>query len=110
MISFNGNKPMKKTRNFDDALKQRLDAEELKTMKAQAALEREALHLLQRDIASAVSAHMDKSGIGFNELTRRLGVSPTQAAKIRRGEANLTVASIAHIAAFLGKKANLIFS
>jgi transcriptional regulator with XRE-family HTH domain len=98
-----------KIKNFDDALKQRLDAKELKTMKAQALLEQEALRLLRRDIASAIALHMDKTGMGFNELTRKLGVSPTQASKIRRGEANLTVASIAHIAAFLGKKPHLIF-
>lgn len=96
-------------KNFDDHLKKRLDNGELKRLEGKALLEGEALQILQHDIAAAIAKHMEERGMGFNELTRELGVSPTQASKIRKGEANLTVASIAHIAAFLGKKPHLIF-
>jgi len=97
-------------RNFNDHLKERLDQKEIKKLQDQARLEHESLRTLQNDIAAAVAKHMEETGMGFNELTRGLGVSPSQAAKIKKGEANLTFASIAHIAAFLGKKPHLIFN
>lgn len=96
-------------KNFEEHLKQRLDQSELKKLEKQARLESDSLRTLQHDIAVAIAKHMEETGMSFNDLTRGLGVSPTQASKIRKGEANLTVASIAHIAAFLGKKPHLIF-
>lgn len=99
-----------KSKNFEDALKQRLNQTEITVLKTQARLENEALQILRNNIASAIAQHMEETGMGFNELTRKLGISPSQAAKIKKGEANLTVASIAHIAAFLGKKPHLIFT
>lgn len=99
-----------KAKNFRDHLKKRLDQDEIKELEAQAQLEYESLQTLRHDIAAAIAKHVEETGMGFNELTRKLSVSPSQAAKIRKGEANLTVASIAHIAAFLGKKAHLIFN
>lgn len=96
-------------KNFEQHLKRRLDQAEIKKLEKQARLESDSLRTLQHEIADAITKHMEATGIGFNELTRGLGVSPTQASKIRKGEANLTVASIAHIAAFLGKKPHLVF-
>ena len=52
---------------------------------------------------------MAKEHIGFNELVRRLGVSPTQVKKIQNGGSNLTLASIAHISAFLKRRPKLVF-
>ena len=52
---------------------------------------------------------MAKEKIGFNELVKRLGVSPSKVSKIQKGEANLTIASIAHISALLKRKARLVF-
>jgi len=96
-------------KNFNDHLKERLDQSEIKKLQHQAQLEYESLQTLQNDIATAVAKHMNETGIGFNELARGLGVSPSQAAKIKKGEANLTFTSVAHIAAFLGKRPHLIF-
>jgi transcriptional regulator with XRE-family HTH domain len=98
-----------RTKNFKDALEQRLDRNEIKSLQSQAKLEEEAHRLLCEGIATAIKKHMIETGMGFNEITRRLGISPSQTAKIARGDANLTVASIAHIAAFLGKKPHLTF-
>jgi DNA-binding Xre family transcriptional regulator len=99
-----------KAKNFTDHLQQRLDQGEIKKLKKQAELESESLESLKRGIASVLVKHMQETGIGFNELTRGLGISPAQAAKIKKGEANLTFATVAHIAAFLGKKPQLIFN
>lgn len=52
---------------------------------------------------------MAEKNIGFNELVRRLDVSPAQVAKIQKGEANLTLASLAHLAALFNKQPHIIF-
>lgn len=96
-------------KNFNDHLEKRLDQAEIKTLKNQVQLEHESLQTLQQNIADAIERHMKETGMGFNDVTKGLGISPTQVAKIRKGKANLTVASIAHIAAFLGKKPHLSF-
>jgi hypothetical protein len=99
-----------RAKNFEEALTKRLDKEEIKTLETQIKLENQGLKILQHDIASALAKHMEETDMGFNELTRCLGVSPSQTAKILKGNANLTCASLAHIAAFLGKRPRLIFN
>lgn len=99
-----------KLKSFDDYLKTRLDPQEIAQIKKQAKIEFEALKLLQHDVAVAVTKYMEDEGVGFNEMVRRLGISPTQARKIAKGEANLTFSSLAHLAGLLGKKPHLVFS
>jgi DNA-binding Xre family transcriptional regulator len=99
-----------KLMNFRDHLKKRLDKDEIKELEKQAQIEHEALKLLQHDVAAVIAEHMEENGISFNELIRNLGISPTQGAKIKKGEANLTFASLAHIAGYLGKKPHIVFS
>lgn len=97
-----------KTKNFKTYLKKRLDQKEIAEIEKQALLEKLALQSLQEDISGAINEYMSKEEIGFNELVRRLGTSPTQVSKIQKGEANLTIASLAHIFALLGKRPHLI--
>ncbi len=52
---------------------------------------------------------MTEEKIGFNEAVRRLHMTPSQVAKIQKGEANLTLASIAHIGALLKKRPHIVF-
>jgi hypothetical protein len=42
-------------------------------------------------------------------MTKRLNSNPAQLIKIKRGTANLTLASVAHIAALLGQEPSLTF-
>ncbi len=97
-----------KTKNFNEYLKKRLNKKEIADIEQHAKLEYLALKSLQDDIAKAVSKYMEQEKIGFNELVRRLGISPTQVAKIQKGEANLTLASLAHIFALLGRHPHLV--
>ena len=53
---------------------------------------------------------MTQENIGFNELVRRLGISPTQVSKIQKGEANLTLTSIAHIFSLLNRMPHFILT
>jgi transcriptional regulator with XRE-family HTH domain len=96
-----------KTKNFQTYLKTRLDRKEIAEIEEQAQLEMQTLQRLQDDISKAIADYMTKEKIGFNELVRRLGTSPAQVSKIQKGEANLTIASLAHIFALLKKQPHL---
>lgn len=98
-----------KSKKFKDYLEKRLDKDEINELEKQAVIEFEALKVLQDDVSHAVADYMAQEKIGFNELVRRLGVSAAQVSKIQKGEANLTLASLAHIAALLGKRPHLSF-
>ena len=101
---------MAKTKNFQDYLEKRLDKKEIAEIEKMVQLEKQIFHSLQQDIALFIHSFMDEQDIGFNELARRLGQSPTQVVKMQRGEANLTLASIAHIFALLKKQPKIICS
>jgi transcriptional regulator with XRE-family HTH domain len=96
-------------KSFREYLAQRLNQTEIRELEQQANIEVEAIKLLQGDISSAVAKYMAQENIGFNELVRRLGVSTAQAARIQKGEANLTLLSLAHIAALLKRRPHIVF-
>ncbi len=98
-----------KVKNFQVYLETRLSPDEIKEIEAQAAMEYQALKALQEGVARALEAYMKQENIGFNDLVRRLDISPSKLSKIQRGEANLTLASIAHIAALLKRVPELNF-
>jgi predicted transcriptional regulator len=54
--------------------------------------------------------YMKHNKIGFNELARILDSSPSQLAKIQKGEANLRLSSVAHLFALMDKDPKDIFS
>lgn len=93
-----------KVKSFKQYLEKRLDKDEIAEIEKLAELEAEFLKSLQEDISKVVTNYMVGKKIGFNELVRRLNISPTQASKIQSGEANLTLATIAHIFALLRVK------
>lgn len=98
-----------KTKSFDDYLKSRFSKEKIKDLEKQADVEFAALKSLQEDLSKSIAVYMAKEKIGFNELVKRLGSSPSQVKKIQTGEANITLATIAHIAGLLRKKPKLVF-
>lgn len=98
-----------KTKSFKQYLEKRLNKDEIAEIEEQAQLEIKILQSLQKSISNAMTDYMKKNKIGFNELVRRLDTSPAHVAKIQRGEANLTVSSLAHILALLGKEPQDVF-
>ena len=98
-----------KIKSFQKYIEKRLTKEELKEIDQQVDLEIKALKALKSDIAEVINSYMKNEDIGFNELVRRLDVSPTHVLKIQKGEANLTLSSIARIFALLGKTPHLVF-
>ncbi len=97
-----------KTKNFNAYLEKRLNKSEIAEIEKSAKLEMEFLQSLQADISKAVARYMMVEKIGFNELVRRLNISPTQVSKMQSGSANLTLASIAHLFALLKMRPRLV--
>jgi len=93
-----------KVKSFDHYLPTRLNDNEIKQIEQAAQLEFETLQALKADISKAVIHYMDINSIGFNDVVRKLGKSPSQVSKIIKGEANLTLATIAQIFAMMGEK------
>ena len=52
---------------------------------------------------------MEKNKIGFNELVRQMGTSPTQLNKILNGNANLTFESLVKVCAALNIEPHIKF-
>ena len=97
-----------KAKNFETLLSQRLDKKEIAEIEAAAQIEYEALKTLQEDVSKALIQYMAAQNIGFNELVRKLGKSPTQVSKIIKGQANLTLATVAQIYALMGVRPHII--
>lgn len=98
-----------KTKSFHSLIEKRLNKEEIREIEKQAKLEVEILQYIQKLISNAITDYMEKNNIGFNELVRRLDSTPSHVAKIQKGQANLTLASMAHIFALLGEEPKEIF-
>ncbi len=99
-----------KTKSFDEYLEKRLSKEKIAELKQKAHREAEILRSFQRRITNSINDYMKKEGIGFNELVRRLAISPSQAIKIKKGNANLTLASLAHLFASIGEGPKDLFN
>jgi hypothetical protein len=100
---------MMKLKSFDKYLETRLTKEEIAEIKRQARLEKKVFETLQKDIAQAMDKYMKENNLGFNDMVKQLDASPTHIAKIQKGEANLTLASIAHLFALIGQEPHSVF-
>jgi len=97
-----------KVKSFKAHLEKRLDKKEIAEIEKAAEIESDTLRILQHDVSKAVIKYMSSKDVGFNELVRKLGKSPSQVSKIIKGEANLTLASIAQLYALMGRKAHIV--
>ena len=97
-----------KSKSFKAHLANRLSKKEIAEIEKAAKMEHESLQMLQQDVSKAVIEYMAKHNVGFNDLVRKLGKSPTQVSKIIKGEANLTLATIAQLYAFMGRRAHIV--
>lgn len=98
-----------KTKSFQDYLEKRLSKKEISEIKKQAQLEVKILKSIKKVIAETMDKYMAENEIGFNELVRRLDSSPSHISKIQRGQANLTLSSLAHLFALMGKDPSDVF-
>lgn len=86
-----------RTKSFDAYVEQRLTKKEINSIKKQAKIEKELFDTWQEKIVQTMNSYMKKEDIGFNELAKKLDISPTQMSKILKGQANLTLLSMASI-------------
>ncbi len=98
-----------KTKSFTAYLEKRLNKNEIAQIKEQAELEIRILKSIQKILAETMAEYMRENGVGFNELVRLLNSSPAHVSKIQRGEANLTLSSLAHLLALMGKEPHEVF-
>jgi antitoxin component HigA of HigAB toxin-antitoxin module len=96
-----------KTKSFKQYLEKRLNKSEINEIEKAAKVEFEILSTLQQEVANDVIRYMDKKKMGFNDLVRQLGKSPTQVSHIIKGDANLTMTTIAQLYALMGKKVHI---
>jgi antitoxin component HigA of HigAB toxin-antitoxin module len=92
-----------KVKSFKEHLESRLNEKDIAEIESAAQMEYKAIQALRDDISKAIIQYMSKNDVGFNDLVRKLGKSPSQVSKIIKGEANLTITSIAQIFAIIGK-------
>ena len=100
---------MKYTKDFQEYIETRLTKEEIAEIDREVELEVKILRSIQRFISSSLEEYMTENKVGFNELVAKLGSSPSHLSKIRKGEANLTISSFAHLMATLGKDPQDLF-
>lgn len=100
---------VEKFKSFESFLEEKLDAHELSALEADVDLELKALDEMRESISREITAYMAQEKIGFNELTRRIGSSSRQISRMLKGEANLTLASIAELAVLMKKTPKITF-
>lgn len=99
---------MSQAKHFKTYLETRLNQAKIQEIEEAAHIELEALKTLQNDVSKAVIYYMSEKDIGFNELVRKSGKSPSQLSKIIKGEANLTMATIAQLYAMMKCRPHIV--
>lgn len=95
---------IKKFQSWDDLSKELFTPNEIREMEKKA-LERSRLrNELSNSISLIVAQYMVENNIGFNELVRRLHMSTATVSKILKGDANITLETVAEISCLIGKK------
>ncbi len=94
------------TENLDGYFEKRLGTEQYLESKKEAYREADILMAMHKLVTTSVEEYMQDQQVGFNELARRLQLSPTYVSKMRKGQANLTFGTFAHVMRILGKEAS----
>ena len=95
--------------DYSDIRKEMFNKDEIDQQDAAAGAEIQAIISLQESVSAAVADYMAREKIGFNELTRRLEVSTRITSKLVKGNSNLSMGTIAHLSALIGKKPRIVF-
>ena len=95
--------------DYEDIRRELFTPEEIQKNEAEAALEIAALRSMQESLSRAIAAYMSENDLGFVEFTKRLGTSTRQTSRILKGEANVTLATLAEVAVHIGKVPKIVF-
>ena len=94
------------TGDFQELAEKLVGKEKAAELKKEAHREAEILRAMHKLITSSVEEYMQDQQVGFNELARRLKLSPTYVSRMRKGQANLTFGTFAQVMGILGKEAS----
>jgi hypothetical protein len=94
---------------YESVRRERLSPRERAAQNRLIEAEARALNSLQAAISKQIDAFMKSEGIGINELTRRLRTSSRQTSRIMKGQANITLATLAALGAVMNKKPKVEF-
>jgi DNA-binding Xre family transcriptional regulator len=95
-------------KDFEEYIATKLTKEERAEVRKEAELEVKILKSIKSFISSSLEEYMAENKVGFNELVAKLGSSPSHLSKIKKGQANLTIESVAHLMATMGKDPDAI--
>jgi transcriptional regulator with XRE-family HTH domain len=107
-MKFDANK-LRQFQTLDDLEKEVLSSDEINKIHAQAEARSMRRRALAEDVSKEIAAYMAREGIGYNELTRRLNVSPATTSKLLKGSGNITLETITQIAELMGKTPHILF-
>lgn len=93
--------------NLSEFIAEHYSKDEAAEVRAAAQEEYAQLQTLQEDVTRIIAQYMAREKIGFNEMVRRLGISPSQFSRIQRGDGNITLGTLAHIARTAGMKVRI---
>jgi hypothetical protein len=95
--------------DLDEVEKEIFTEEQIKDIHQRAEQRSSRRRKMSETISLAVVEYMAKEHIGFNELTRRLQMSPSTCSKILRGDSNLTLDTLASVSEVMGKNPVISF-
>jgi len=96
--------------SVDEVFEKHLTKEEIAAADAEADEEMKVLKALLEDVSVFAAGVMAEEGLGFRAFARKHGLSLSMASKIVKGSGNLTLETIAHIAAKHGRRVSLTFA
>ncbi|MCA2960472.1 MAG: hypothetical protein IOD12_09475 [Silvanigrellales bacterium] len=97
-------------KNVDEIFGDFLTPEEITATDNIADAEMKVLKSLLEDVSAFAADVMAEEGLGFRAFARKHGLSLSMASKIVKGNGNLTLETIAHIAAQHGRRVSLSFA
>jgi hypothetical protein len=97
-------------KNVDEIFGDFLTPEEIAATDNIADAEMKVLKSLLEDVSAFAADVMAEEGLGFRAFARKHGLSLSMASKIVKGNGNLTLETIAHIAAQHGRRVSLSFA
>ena len=95
--------------DYEDVRRELLSPRQIQKNETEAALEIAALRSMQDCLSREIAAYMSAHGLGFVEFTKQLGTSTRQTSRILKGEANVTLATLAEVAVHIGKVPKIVF-
>jgi hypothetical protein len=102
-------KKLEQYQTLENLEKELFSEEEIQKIHAQADARSMRRRSLAEDVSKEIAAYMAREGIGYNELTRRLSVSPATTSKLLKGSGNLTLETITQVGELIGKTPHISF-